>query len=273
VWTTYQSSLLAFGTAGSSIVLVRFGDALVRQNEPTLSHLAAVALGAVGGLAAQRIIRAVGRTVQRVAVVRADRTRPRDDLITDLVYVAYLGAAVLSGRGPDSWRHRRTVRRYAQALDQAATNIERAPSLARAVPLRDARTRRRLREPYGAVAAIVREHRTKAFSADDAAQWRAIAESLAAGALAAARRDWPALTRNAPLPGPGRRARLARTARHLSTSVVLLASAIVLPEVLNLGAYAASLRAILAVSAVIALLPNEAGGIVRDTLSKALPGK
>ena len=113
----------------------------------------------------------------------------------------------------------------------------------------------------------------RALAAQDEAEWRTIAESLASGGLAAARLDWVALTAYAPAPGPNRRGRLTRTARQLSTTVALVACSIVLPQVLNLGAYASSLRAILAVSAVLALLPSDAGGIVRDTLSKTLPGR
>jgi hypothetical protein len=273
LWGQGALPSIGLGVIGLGIVLFRIGDAAAAHREQALLHLGAIALGGVGGVAVRRIGRAGFGLVDRVVLVRAGRIRPRDDLVTDLAFVAYLGAAALVGRGGDSWRDRGVVCRYERVLDRVAANIERASGLGRTVRWWDVRTRAQVREPYAAVAAVVRAHKTKVLAAQDESQWRAIAESLASGTLAAARLDWATLTAHAPAPGPNRRNRFARTARQLSTSVALLVCAIVLPQVLNLGAYASSLRAILSVSAVLALLPSDAGGIVRDTLSKALPGR
>lgn len=95
------------------------------------------------------------------------------------------------------------LREYADLLEGVAANIERAPRLSRTVPWWQFRLRAQVAEPYLAVAAVVRAHRVKVFAAQDAEQWRAICESLAA-----ARRDWVALTANAPTAGPTRRGRL-----------------------------------------------------------------
>lgn len=272
-WGEGELTWIGLGLIGLAIVLFRIVVAAATRQEQALLHLGAVALGGVGGVAARRINRAGFGIVDRIALVRADRIRPRDDLVTDLAFVAYFGAATLVGRGGDSWRDRDVVRRYSGVLERVAVNIERAPGVSRTVRWWDVRTRAQVREPYAAVAAVVRAHRTNVLAAQDASQWRAIAESLASGALAAARLDWTSLTAHAPAPGPNRRSRVVRIARQLSTSAALLACAIVLPQVLSLGAYAASLRAILSVSAVLALLPSDAGRIVRETLSKSLPGR
>ena len=273
VWGRGGLPAIGLGLIGLGIVLFRIWDAAAVHREQALLHLGAVALGGVGGVAVRRIGRTGHALVDRLILVLSARIRPRDDLLTDLTFVAYLGAAALTGRGRDSWRDRDVVRRYERVLDRVAANIERAAGLGATVHRWDVRTRAHVREPYAAVAAVIRIHRVKVLAAQDESQWRAIAESLASGVLAAARLDWAALTANAPAPGPNRRSRLARMARQLSTSAALLACAVVLPQVLQLGAYASSLRAILSVSAVLALLPSDAGGIVRDTLSKALPGR
>ena len=126
-WDRGGLPAIGLGLIGLVIALFRFGDAAAVRREQALLHLGAIALGGVGGIAVRRISRTAYSLVDRFVLVRAGRIRPRDDLVTDLAYVAYLGAAALVGRGADSWRDRHLVRRYERVLDRVAANVERAP--------------------------------------------------------------------------------------------------------------------------------------------------
>ena len=264
---------IALGLLGFAIVVERIEDAAVTLREKAVLQLGAVGLGAVGGLAAKRINRMGWRIVDRVLLVRDNRIRPSDAVLASLVLIAYIAHFVLvSGRR--GWRDRNVVRRYVLDLENAAANIERASGLAGTLPWWHFRLRAQVAEPYAAVAAVVRAHQVKVLAAQDVERWLDICESLASGALAAVRGDWAALTANAPAPGPTRRGRLGRMVGRLSSTLVLLTCAIALPQILNLGAYGSSVRAILSVSAALALLPGDASKdaskTVQDTVSKAM---
>jgi hypothetical protein len=269
LWDGGEVLYTALGLLGVAIVIARVEDAAVTPREQAGLQLGAIALGAAGGLAAKRIIRTSGRIVERVLLVRDTRIRPHDDLITGLVHIAFMAHQAQRSRA--TWGRTESVRIFAGTLERTAADIERAHGLAGIVPWWQFRLRVQVAEHFAAVADVVRAHRVKVLAAQDTEEWRAICESLASGALAAARRDWTALTANAPAPGPTRRSRAGRTARRLSSTVVLLICAIILPQVLDLGAYGSSVRAILAVSGALALLPGDTSGVVREAISRAMP--
>jgi hypothetical protein len=260
---------IGLGLLGLVVVGDRLVGALAEPTRQASYGLLAILFGFMGGLTRPRILTLSYGFLRWIFTASNPRFRPRDRLLITLVIIAGEASAALGDRGAKSWRDPARRREVARLVQDGAREVELAPRLLHATRWWEFGLRADVAAPYLAVASVVRGHRIKVLAAQSEEEWSAVCASLASGVLAAARQDWAELTRAAPSVAP-RWPILRNTLRRLAGPVTLIAGAVLLPIAFPLGAYATSLRSILTVSAVLALLPgqSENAGIIRDAMTR-----
>ena len=262
-------SWVSLGLLGLAVVAIRAITALVEPSQFAVFELIAVVIGLLGVSAFPRLTPLITHWSLRVLDTFQRRAWPKDQLLGAFIFAAGRASTALAGTSTRTWRDPAVRRDVAGALETAARLVENAPRFFCGTRWWEFGVRAELAAPYRSVGSVIRSHRVKVLGAQTEAEWSAICASLSSGALAAARLDWAELTRAAPSSEP-RLPVLRRALPRLTAPVTLIAGAILLPIIFHLDAYAVSLRSVLIVSAVLALLPgqSEAAAVIRDTMTK-----
>ena len=280
-WLAYLQPSLA-GTIRGRVLETLFFSVIIlgvlasgRSSSLLIRHdVTAALLGYTVCLATPRVIRSLGSIVELISTVRG-RYRASDAVVLELTTCAVAAWSALTGT--DRYRLRWNDPGFAQYfiwyLRTAASEIEKAPRLSRRTKWTQPSLRSAEDAPYHAVAAVLRSHVPLVVTAKSQSDWQRVCQSLASGAIAAARNDWAALLVNAPAGVRLRRSSVIQTLRRLVPAAVLAASGLLLPIWIPIGAYGPSVRALLIVNAALSLLPRSAavGDTVTGVLAKALP--
>ena len=232
----------------------------------------ALLIGAMSVGLRTRVQRAVTALVLPRAVA-SSRYRPVDEVVYALACCATVAERARRARGDEHWSVIRGARTVIDELASRAADIDQMARASCRSPWRYHSVRVATAAPYYAVAGALRSHVKAVATAISESDWNIICQSLASGAIAAADNDWPALLEHLPPRSRTRRLALVRGLRGVVPSLALALAAVVLPIWISFGSYAASVRAVLIVSAIFGLLPqaDSASDTVTGTLFKTMP--